>query len=134
MMSKKIIGLLAIGVLIGTISTAAVFKNIYNKPNNYDLKLDGGRYNYSEYDGLELDSYNDLQSGAIQSEEELASLKDRFTNEYGNEDTFKTVYEDDEFLEEINGAKGIIRYKDKATNEVEEINYFEDIIKYANKL
>ncbi|MCR2013850.1 hypothetical protein NSB31_29810, partial [Bacillus cereus] len=58
------------------------------------------------------------------------ALKDEFTKEYGNEDEFKKVYEDEEYLEEVNGAKGIIRYTYKDTNEVEEYNYFEELSNY----
>ena len=138
-MNKKSIGLLIVGVLVATIAITATFKNnnklvknmkeVVETMDNDDIDEDYG-YDDDEYGD---DEYGDFEGydfeKIIKTEEELNNLKKEFSDEYGNEDEFKKVYEDDELIEEVNGAQGLIRYTDKETNEVNEYNYFQELDK-----
>ncbi|MCR1952215.1 hypothetical protein NSA50_14350 [Clostridium sp. DSM 100503] len=118
MIKKKVIGLVVFGALIGGVIGGTIgggFQRILADTNNVEL--------IQEYDDVYMSDSN------VENEEDIEALKDEFTKEYGNEDEFKKVYEDEEYLEEVNGAKGIIRYTYKDTNEVEEYNYFEELEK-----
>lgn len=133
-MNKKSIGLLIVGVLVATIAITATFKNnnklvknmkeVVETMDNDDIDEDYG-YDDDEYGDFEGYDFEKI----IKTEEELNNLKKEFSDEYGNEDEFKKVYEDDELIEEVNGAQGLIRYTDKETNEVNEYNYFQELDK-----
>ena len=120
MIRKKILGIFAVAALIATVSVGGIYKNISATTGDVSLTQE-----YTDYDLTYEDI--DAEFTSIESEEDLKALKDEFMQEYGSEDVFKKVYEDDEYLEEVNGAKGIFRYTDKATNEVEEYNYFKEL-------
>ena len=115
MTKKKAIALVAVGALIGAVSMGVIFQSTSAGVNNIEVIQE-----YNSIDG-------GIQYSEVNSEEDLAALKDEFIKEFGSEDEFKKVYEDDEYLEEVNGAKGIFRYTDKITKEVEEYNYFEEL-------
>ncbi|MCR1952710.1 hypothetical protein NSA50_16925 [Clostridium sp. DSM 100503] len=126
MIRKRILGIFAVVALIATVSVGGVYKNISTTTGDVSLTQE-----YTDYDLTYEDI--DAEFNSIESEEDLKALKDEFTQEYGSEDVFKKVYEDDEYLEEVNGAKGIYRYTDKSTNEVEEYNYFDELLNsFAN--
>ena len=138
MMNKKNIGFIIAGALVtAVVVTSAVqaskVKNDNNKLASQSLEEDELDYLYDDEYGYDDeanydDEYDNFQE-LVKTEEELNSLKKEFTDEYGSEDTFKTIYEDDETKEEVNGAQGITRYTDKTTNEVEEYNYFDELDK-----
>ena len=91
----------------------------------YTYKATGEIEEYNYFEELE----KDLAYSQMTDEERMAADKEEFQQEYGTEDKFQTVYEDDEFKEEVNGATGVVRYTDKTTGEVEEYNYFEELEK-----
>ena len=138
-MNKKSIGLLIVGVLVATVAITAAFKNnnklvknmkeVVETMDNDDIDEED-EYNDDEYGDYEYDDFEEYDfEEIIKTEEDLNNLKKEFTDEYGNEDVFKKVYEDDELIEEVNGAQGLIRYTDKETNEVDEYNYFQELDK-----
>ena len=53
--------------------------------------------------------------------------KAEFQEEYGKEDKFKLIYEDEFFKEEVNGATGEIRMTTTSTGEVQMLNFFNDL-------
>ena len=106
--NKKVLGFAFIGVVAGGVLGSTI-------SNINASKLDGLDYS-SDYDDMSLEEMIELQ-------------KEEFKQEYGTEDKFQTVYEDDELKEEVNGATGVVRYTDKTTGEVEEYNYFEELEK-----
>ena len=132
MMNKKIITLLTAGALISTIAIGVIFKNnkvesVANDKVSQSI-LDSDE-EVDDLDDLDMNDELDEEEVVVESEEDLNRLKSEFTSEYGSEDTFIKVYEDNEFIEEVNGAQGIIRYTDKETNEVDEHNYFQELDK-----
>ena len=88
-----------------------------------------------------IDSYNYLQEVAeiadtddMTKEEYVSDIKDQieeakedFQEEYGKENTFKKIYEDDTFKEEVNGATGEYRETYKDSGQVERFNYFSEL-------
>ena len=54
-------------------------------------------------------------------------LRDDFKNSYGNDDIFKTTYEDDHVKAEVNPYTTEFRVTNKATNGVDSYNYFESL-------
>lgn len=67
------------------------------------------------------------------SEEQLKLFKLEFQQIHGVDNVFKIVSEDANSILESNGYKGILRYTNKLTNEVIDINLFESIEKLYNK-
>lgn len=115
-MNKKILGMLAVGAVIATVSVGGIFVNSSVRADNTDFVKEGGMLYGDDY-----------SISAEEAEGRISSLKAEFYKEFGNEDIFKIMYEDDETLAEVNGAKGIFRYTNKSTNEVEEQKYFEEL-------
>ena len=88
-----------------------------------------------------IDSYNYLQEVAeiadtddMTKDEYVSDIKDQieeakedFQEEYGKENTFKKIYEDDTFKEEVNGATGEYRETYKDSGQVETFNYFSEL-------
>ncbi|MCC0644832.1 MULTISPECIES: hypothetical protein [unclassified Clostridioides] len=56
-----------------------------------------------------------------------SEMKKEFQEEYGKEDEFKVVLDDEFTKEEVNGAKGIIKTTNKMNNEVVVLNYFDEM-------
>ncbi|MGO1041721.1 hypothetical protein ACTPEO_03210 [Clostridioides difficile] len=56
-----------------------------------------------------------------------SEMKKEFQEEYGKEDKFKVVVDDEFTKEEVNGAKGIIKTTNKMNNEVVVLNYFDEM-------
>ncbi|UWD48383.1 hypothetical protein NYR90_17795 [Clostridioides difficile] len=56
-----------------------------------------------------------------------SEMKKEFQEEYGKEDKFKVILDDEFTKEEVNGAKGIIKTTNKMNNEVVVLNYFDEM-------
>ena len=84
--------------------------------------MDDGYMDYQET--ISLDDLKQL----------VKEAKEVIKEQYGAENEFKTVYEDNDVKEEINGATGQYKLTDKKSNEVNEYNYyseFDELIKNA---
>ena len=62
-----------------------------------------------------------------ENQEYVDFLKDEFKKEYGTENKFKTIYEDNYVKEEVNGATTEFKTTNKETKEVDSYNYFDTL-------
>ncbi len=60
-------------------------------------------------------------------QEQVNQAKEDFQKQYGTKNEFKTVYEDGNVKEEVNGKTGEYRTTDKKTKEVSVYNYFDEL-------
>lgn len=75
-------------------------------------------------------SASEVEKSGVSYEEKLEYVnreKAEFQEEYGKEDKFKLIYEDEFFKEEVNGATGEIRMTTTSTGEVQMLNFFNDL-------
>ena len=90
--------------------------------DGHDEDINDGYMDYQET--ISLDDLKQL----------VKEAKEVIKEQYGAENEFKTVYEDNDVKEEINGATGQYKLTDKKSNEVNEYNYyteFDELIKNA---
>ena len=72
-------------------------------------------------------SASEVEKSGVSYKEKLEYVnneKAEFQEEYGTEDKFKLIYEDEFFKEEVNGATGEIRITDKETGKVTVDNFY----------
>ena len=94
----------------------------YSCLEGHDEDMDDGYMDYQET--ISLDDLKQL----------VEEAKEVIKEQYGAENEFKIVYEDNDIKEEINGATGQYKLTDKKSNEVNEYNYyteFDELIKNA---
>ena len=85
-------------------------------------------YNYLEEVEERADAENMTTEEYVSDiKEQVEETKEAFQEQYGKDNTFKKIYEDNMLKEEVNGATGEYRETYKDSGEVETFNYFSEL-------
>lgn len=69
-----------------------------------------------------------LEVSKMTLEEQINYQKEQLHKKYGTSNQFQTIFEDRDIKVEVNGATSVLRYTDKLTGDVEEVNYLEELM------